>query len=145
MNHLIVVVDCSGPSECEAATKFQRQVRASDGYGTYSEIIGRKVARARPRSMGKIASALKVEEVLLKARRLRQARSQGWHTSNKGCMDQGGSGGIGRDDGPSAYTHTATSGRRAIVCGANGGGSDVPPTARSGMGALPLPRIARRC
>ena len=39
-----VVVECmsTNGAECEAAAKFMRQVRASDGYGTYSQIIKRQ-------------------------------------------------------------------------------------------------------
>ena len=66
VNHLVVVVDC-GPSGdcCEAATKFMRNVRASDGYCVYSDIIQRKVAVL---GLGKASgkSTAKVEEVLLK-------------------------------------------------------------------------------
>ena len=66
VNHLVVVVEC-GPSGdcCEAAAKFQRNVRASDGYSVYSDIIQRKVAVL---GLGKASGkgAAKVEEVLLK-------------------------------------------------------------------------------
>ena len=43
-----------------------RQVRASDGYPVYSEIIGRKVAVLGLGKMGKTAGAAKVEENMLK-------------------------------------------------------------------------------
>ena len=45
-NHLVVVVECVPPTGdcCEAANKFMRTVRASDGYSVYSDIIERKVA-----------------------------------------------------------------------------------------------------
>ena len=66
VNHLVVVVEC-GPSGdcCDAATKFQRNVRASDGYSVYSDIIQRKVAVL---GLGKASAkgAAKVEEVLMK-------------------------------------------------------------------------------
>ena len=46
VNHLVLVVECSplNGDSCEAAQKFMRDVRKSDGYPVYSEIIGRKVA-----------------------------------------------------------------------------------------------------
>jgi len=45
VNHLCLVVEC-GPTGacCEAAEKFMREVRRSDGYSVYSEIIRRRVA-----------------------------------------------------------------------------------------------------
>lgn len=66
--HLVLVVECSAINgDCDqAALKFMRQVRSSDGYGTYSEIIGRRVAVLALGKMGKVAGASKVEETLLK-------------------------------------------------------------------------------
>ena len=68
VNHLVVVVECTGTGDCcEAANKFMRQVRGSDGYGVYSNIIGRKVAvLGVGKNNGKVAGAAKVEENLLK-------------------------------------------------------------------------------
>ena len=68
VNHLVVVVECFEMNGdcCEAANKFMRQVRASDGYPVYSEIIGRKVAVLGLGKMGKTAGAAKVEENMLK-------------------------------------------------------------------------------
>ena len=67
VNHLVVVVECTGAGDCcEAANKFMRQVRGSDGYGVYSNIIGRKVAVLGLGKMGKTTGACKVEENLLK-------------------------------------------------------------------------------
>ena len=65
--HLIVVVECTSNGDCcEAGTKFMRAVRGSDGYGTYSDIIGRRCAVLAIGKLGKTAGAGKVEEVLLK-------------------------------------------------------------------------------
>ena len=68
VHHLVVVVECMPMTGdcCEAAEKFMRDVRKSDGYPVYSEIIGRKVAVLALGKMGKVAGAAKVEEVLLK-------------------------------------------------------------------------------
>ena len=68
VNHLVVVVECVAMTGdcCEAATKFMRQVRGSDGYGVYSDIIGRKVALLALGKMGKVNGAAKVEETLMK-------------------------------------------------------------------------------
>lgn len=68
VNHLAVVVECSPMNGdcCEAANKFMRDVRKSDGYPVYSEIIGRKVAVLAIGKHGKVSGAAKVEEVLLK-------------------------------------------------------------------------------
>ena len=68
VNHLVVVVECLPTSgeACEAATKFMRQVRASDGYGVYSDIIKRQVAILALGKMGKTSGAAKLEETLLK-------------------------------------------------------------------------------
>ena len=65
VNHLIIVVECLAMNGdcCEAANKFMRDVRKSDGYPVYSAIIGRKVAVL---ALGKAQGAAKVEEVLLK-------------------------------------------------------------------------------
>ena len=66
--HLVLVVECSAiTGDCDqVALNFMRQVRSSDGYGTYSEIIGRRVAVLALGMMGKVAGASKVEETLLK-------------------------------------------------------------------------------
>lgn len=67
VNHLLVVVECAPSGDCcEAAKRFMRQVRGSDGYGTYSGIIGRRVAVLGLGKMGKLAGASKVEENMLK-------------------------------------------------------------------------------
>ena len=68
VNHLVVVVECLAMNGdcCEAAQKFMRRCRGSDGYGVYSDIIGRRVAVLGLGKMGKVAGASKVEEVLLK-------------------------------------------------------------------------------
>ena len=68
VNHLVLVVECSplNGDSCEAAQKFMRDVRKSDGYPVYSEIIGRKVAILAIGKQGKVPGAAKVEEVLLK-------------------------------------------------------------------------------
>ena len=68
VNHLVVVVECQPTNGdcCEAASKFMRQVRGSDGYSVYSNIIGRKVAVLGLGKMGKVAGASKVEENMLK-------------------------------------------------------------------------------
>ena len=68
VHHLVVVVECMPMTGdcCEAAEKFMRDVRKSDGYPVYSEIIGRKVAVLALGKMDKVAGAAKVEEVLLK-------------------------------------------------------------------------------
>lgn len=68
INHLIVVVECNPMNGdcCEAASKFMRQVRASDGYGVYSDIIGRKVGVLALGKMGKVSGASKVMDVLTK-------------------------------------------------------------------------------
>ena len=66
-NHLVVVVECmSTGAECEAAAKFMRQVRGSDGYGTYSQIIKRRVAVLALGKAGKVAGASKVEDNTIK-------------------------------------------------------------------------------
>lgn len=51
---------------CEAAQKFMRQLRASDGYSTYAAIIGRKVAVVGLGKLGRTGGAAKVEEVCLR-------------------------------------------------------------------------------
>lgn len=68
VNHLIVVVECNAMNGdcCEAANKFMREVRGSDGYGVYSDIIKRKVAILALGKMGKVAGASKVADVLAK-------------------------------------------------------------------------------
>jgi len=67
VNHLVVVVECLPNGDCcEAANKFMRKVRASDGYAVYSEIIGRKVAILGVAKSNKVTGAAKLEEVLLK-------------------------------------------------------------------------------
>lgn len=68
VNHLIVIVECSPMNGdcCDAAAKFCRQVRASDGYGVYSDIIQRQVAVLALGKMGKVSGATKVEDVLIK-------------------------------------------------------------------------------
>eukprot|EP00966_Prymnesium_polylepis_P290813 6716487-Prymnesium_polylepis.1 len=43
-----------------------RNVRSSDGYSVYSDIIGRQVAILALGKFGKVAGAAKVEDVLLK-------------------------------------------------------------------------------
>lgn len=67
-NHLVVVVECmpTTGAECEAAAKFMRQVRGSDGYGTYSQIIKRRVAVLALGKAGKVAGASKVEDNSIK-------------------------------------------------------------------------------
>mmetsp|Transcript_23689 Transcript_23689/g.75823 ORF Transcript_23689/g.75823 Transcript_23689/m.75823 type:complete len:169 (-) Transcript_23689:130-636(-) len=67
VNHLCLVVEC-GPTGacCEAAEKFMREVRRSDGYSVYSEIIRRRVAVLALGRPGAVAGAGKVEEALLK-------------------------------------------------------------------------------
>lgn len=68
VNHLVVVVECNAINGdcCEAANKFMRQVRGSDGYGVYSDIIKRHVAVLALGKMGKVAGASKVADVLAK-------------------------------------------------------------------------------
>ena len=68
VNHLVLVVECMPTTGdcCEAANKFMRQVRASDGYGTYSQIIKRKVAILALGKAGKVSGASKVEDNMLK-------------------------------------------------------------------------------
>ena len=68
VNHLVIVVECVPTSGevCEAANKFMRQVRASDGYGVYSDIIKRQVAILALGKMGKTSGAAKLEETLMK-------------------------------------------------------------------------------
>jgi len=68
VNHLVIVVECMPTNGdcCEAANKFMRDIRKSDGYPVYSEIIGRKVAVLGLGKMGKVSGAGKVEQVLLK-------------------------------------------------------------------------------
>jgi len=68
VNHLVIIVECMPMNGdcCEAANKFMRQVRASDGYGVYSNIIGRQVAILALGKMGKVSGAAKVEDTLLK-------------------------------------------------------------------------------
>jgi hypothetical protein len=53
----VVIVECSSINGecCEAANKFMRQVRASDGYSVYSDIIERKVAVIGLGAAGKVA------------------------------------------------------------------------------------------
>lgn len=65
--HLILVVECTATGECcEAAQKFMRQLRASDGYATYAAIIGRKVSVVGLGKLGRTGGAAKVEEVCLR-------------------------------------------------------------------------------
>ena len=66
--HLILVVECSPMNGdcCEAASKFMRQLRASDGYATYAAIIGRKVAVVGLGKLGRTGGAAKVEEACLR-------------------------------------------------------------------------------
>jgi hypothetical protein len=65
---LVVIVECNETNGdvCEAGQKFMREVRRSDGYPIYSEIIGRRVAVLGVGKLGRTSGAAKVEEVLLK-------------------------------------------------------------------------------
>jgi len=67
VNHLVLVVECTVAGVCcEEANAFMRAVRRSDGYGVYSEIIGRQVAILGLGQATRLTGPATVEEVLCK-------------------------------------------------------------------------------
>lgn len=116
---LIVVVECSPSGDCvEAANKFMRDIRKSDGYPVYSEIISRRVAVLALGKPGKVAGASKVEEVLLK----RGGCTRMLALPSVGCISPGA------DVSTLTWTAKVASALDAITAETHGGWPDEQPT-----------------